>query len=488
MEENQEEIQNQTENINQPKTKKAKISIKKLIPIIIAILVIIVLVVSGLFFIVGRGKSNSKDLSLIFDENKLIPVKVDDLYGYISPKNGKMVINPSFKTANSFYGNYATVAYTENNSTKYGIIDKTGKVKLSTDSSYKIKALSEYGLFIVDDTLYNSKLKALSDENTKVSYEDLGYSSYIKKDSSGKNLEGGIINPKGKKVYSYKFKDNESYFSCSIADINDALNEYYAVVNVDNENYGIVNLSNGKLIYKYSNKYISASDDNIFKIYSANDSSSGLESIICIYKDKIAYEANNDTDISYYDYAKKILQIQNKSADYSNRYTYYNLNTKKTLDDKPEKQNQDALASLTGYYSFSANSKYGIMKNEKQILPCEYDDIEFLPTTTFEYLKDKKHVEYVFAKKDKEYQLINLKNKKVITSFNTSSITSYSTSTFVKGRLRDSNQYFVYNMSTKKTMTFDSSATVSVYSNYITVSKDGDTTYYNTDLKEIYKI
>ena len=38
MEENQEEIQNQTENINQPKTKKAKISIKKLIPIIIAIL------------------------------------------------------------------------------------------------------------------------------------------------------------------------------------------------------------------------------------------------------------------------------------------------------------------------------------------------------------------------------------------------------------------------------------------------------------------
>ena len=43
-------------------------------------------------------------------------------------------------------------------------------------------------------------------------------------------------------------------------------------------------------------------------------------------------------------------------------------------------------------------------------------------------------------------------------------------------------------MSTKKTMTFDSSATVSVYSNYITVSKDGDTTYYNTDLKEIYKI
>ena len=37
-------------------------------------------------------------------------------------------------------------------------------------------------------------------------------------------------------------------------------------------------------------------------------------------------------------------------------------------------------------------------------------------------------------------------------------------------------------------MNFDSSSTISVYSNYITVSKDGSITYYNTDLKEIYKI
>lgn len=488
MEENQEEVKNQAEETTQPKTKKAKISIKKLIPIIIAILVIIVLIITGLFFIVGRGNNNSKNLSLIFDENKLIPVKIDDLYGYISPKNGKVVIEPSFKTANSFYGDYATVAYTENNSTRYGIIDKTGKIKLSTDSSYNIKALSEYGLFIVDNTLYNNKLKALTDTNTEVSYKDLGYSSYIKRDVNGKYLECGIINPKGKKVYSYKFKDNEDYFSCSIGDINEALNEYYAVVNINNEKYGIVNLSNGKMIYNYSNKYISAYDDNIFKIYNEGDSSSGLNSIICIYKNKIAYEAGNDIDISYYDYSKKILQIQNRNADYSNRYTYYDLTTKKTLAEKPEKLNQDVLASLTGYYSFSANDKYGIMKKEKQVLPCDYDDIEFLPTTTYTYLKDKKHIEYVFAKKDKEYQIINLKNKKVLASFSTSSITSYSTSTFIKGRLRDSNEYFVYNLLTGKTMTFDSSSSISVYSNYITVSKDGDMTYYNTNLKEIYKI
>ena len=170
--ENNEEIKKQPENTNN--SKKIKLSIKLIIPIIVAIITIIVLLVVGLFFITGRGK-NAKDLSLIFDENKLIPIKVDDLYGYISPKNGKMVINPIFKSANSFSGNFATVSYTENDSTRYGIIDKTGKIKLSTDSSYNIKSLAEYGLLIVDDTLYNNKLKALTDKNTKVTYEDLGY-------------------------------------------------------------------------------------------------------------------------------------------------------------------------------------------------------------------------------------------------------------------------------------------------------------------------
>lgn len=482
MEENQKENQA----TNQSENKKAKKSIKSIIPIVVAILVIIVLLISGLLFLIGRGNNDAKNLSLIFDENKLVPVKVDDLYGYISPKNGKMVIEPKFKSANSFYGDYASVSYMEDDSTKYGIIDKSGKIKLSTTSSYNIKSLAEYGLFIVDDVLYNKNLKAITDSNTVVSYENLGYTSYIKKDTDGKYVEGGIISPKGKKVYSYKFKDSEDYFSCSIGDKSEALKETYAVVSVDNEKYAIINLSNGKTVYKFSNNYIYADDDNIFKIYGENKS--GLESTICIVNNKIAYETNENINISYYDYTKQILQLEDSSADYSDRYSYYDLKKKSILDEKPENPNKDVLESLTGYYSFSNDNKYGIKKNDKEILPCEYDDIEFLATTTFSYLKDKKHVEYVIAKKDKEYHLINLKNKKTIASFNTNSVTTYSTSTFIKGRLKDTDEYFAYNLATGKMMTFDDSSTVSVYSNYITVSKDGDLTYYNTNLKEIYKI
>ena len=90
---------------NSNENQKTKKSLKSMLPILIAIIAIVVLVLSGILFVIGRGNSDSKDLKLIFDEDKLIPIKVNDLYGYISPKNGKMVINPNFKSANAFYGN-----------------------------------------------------------------------------------------------------------------------------------------------------------------------------------------------------------------------------------------------------------------------------------------------------------------------------------------------------------------------------------------------
>ena len=479
-----EESLNTSSKIQEPKSKTKKSSKLKFPIILITICIIIAVLVTSLFFIIGNGNNNSKNLSLIFDKNKLIPVKENDLYGYISPQNGKMVINPQFKIANSFYGNFASVSYLENDSIRYGIIDKTGKIKLSTDSSYKIKNLSLYGLLIVDDVLYNKNFKALTDNFTKVKYENYGYLSYIKHDKDEKNIECGILNSKGKKTFSYKFKDSESSFSCSMGDNSEALNENYAVININNEKYAIINLENGKMIYDFTDKYISAFDDNIFKIYNKN---SNLESVICIYKGKIAYETNSDVDISYYDYDKEILQIEDLSSD-SNIYSYFDLSKKSNLNEKPEKSIQDTLKSLTGYSVFSENNKLGIMKNDNVILPCEYDDIDFLPLTTFNYLKNTKKAEYVIVKKGNNYLLINLKNSKVVENFNAFSISSYQTSTFIKGKLRDSNEYIVYNLLTGKYTRFDSSSTISVYSNYITVFKDGDLTYYNIDLNEIYKI
>ena len=457
-----------------------KQKVKKLLPIIIATIVILVLIITTLIFTLGR-KNDDKVIGLTFDSDKPIPVKQNDLYGYISASNGKEIISAQYTQANSFYGDYAIVELKEDGSTKNCVIDKKGKIKLSSSST--IKYISEYGLYIADETLYNENFKALTDTNEKVSYKGLGYSSYIKYDENNKAMQGGILNNTGKKIYSYKFKDSEEFFSCTISEADERLEEEYAKVNVDNKKYAIINLRNGKMVYDYTDKSILVDDDNIFTI-SSNDNQ---KSVICLSKNKIAYETSDNVEISYYDIDNKIIQIYDSNKDYSNRYSYYDLKNKNMLSEKPSKETNNAIESLTGYKSFTSNNKHGVMKGDKTILSCEYDDIEFLSPTTFKFIKSKTKKELVLAKKDGNYELINLKNKKSAFSFKASSVDSYSQSTFIKAKLSDSKETCVYNLLTGKSMNFDNDSQVSVYSNYIIVTKNNTKTYYNTKLNEIYK-
>lgn len=457
-----------------------KQKVKKLLPIIIATIVILVLIITTLIFTLGR-KNDDKVIGLTFDSDKPIPVKQNDLYGYISASNGKEIISARYTQANSFYGDYAIVELKEDGSTKNCVIDKKGKIKLSSSST--IKYISEYGLYIADETLYNENFKALTDTNEKVSYKGLGYSSYIKYDENNKAMQGGILNNTGKKIYSYKFKDSEEFFSCTISEADERLEEEYAKVNVDNKKYAIINLRNGKMVYDYTDKSILVDDDNIFTI-SSNDNQ---KSVICLSKNKIAYETSDNVEISYYDIDNKIIQIYDSNKDYSNRYSYYDLKNKNMLSEKPSKETNNAIESLTGYKSFTSNNKHGVMKGDKTILSCEYDDIEFLSPTTFKFIKSKTKKELVLAKKDGNYELINLKNKKSAFSFKASSVDSYSQSTFIKAKLSDSKETCVYNLLTGKSMNFDNDSQVSVYSNYIIVTKNNTKTYYNTKLNEIYK-
>lgn len=457
-----------------------KQKVKKLLPIIIAAIVILVLIITTLIFTLGR-KNDDKVIGLTFDPDKPIPVKQNDLYGYISASNGKEIISAQYTQANSFYGDYAIVELKEDSSTKNCVIDKKGKIKLSSSST--IKYISEYGLYIADETLYNENFKALTDTNEKVSYKGLGYSSYIKYDENNKAMQGGILNNTGKKIYSYKFKDSEEFFSCTISEADERLEEEYAKVNVDNKKYAIINLRNGKMVYDYTDKSILVDDDNIFTISSDDNQ----KSVICLSKNKIVYETSDDVEISYYDIDNRILQIYDSNKDYSNRYSYYDLKNKNMLSEKPSKETDNAIESLTGYKSFTSNNKHGVMKGDKTILSCEYDDIEFLSPTTFKFIKSKTRKELVLAKKDGNYELINLKNKKSAFSFKASSVDSYSQSTFIKAKLSDSKETCVYNLLTGKSMNFDNDSQVSVYFNYIIVTKNNTKTYYNTKLNEIYK-
>ena len=89
------------------------------------------------------------------------------------------------------------------------------------------------------------------------------YSSFIQYDKNHKATECGIINNKGKKVYSYKFKDSEEFFSCTISEADERLGEQYAKINVDNKKYAIINLKNGKIVYDFTEDSILVDNDNI---------------------------------------------------------------------------------------------------------------------------------------------------------------------------------------------------------------------------------
>lgn len=456
------------------------LKIKKMLPVISTIIAILIIIITILFYTLIH-KNDDYFIGLTIDPNKPIPVKQNNLYGYISASNGKSIISAQYNLANPFYDDYAIVELQENNNNKYCVIDQKGNVQLSSQSN--IKYISEYGLYIADNKLYNENLKSLTDDNIKVSYKGQGYSSYIKYDKNNKPIEGGILNKRGKRLYSYKFKDSEEFFSCTISEVDESLKEQYAKINIDNKKYAIINLKNGKMVYDYTDKSILVDDNNIFTI-SLNDKE---KSIICLSKNKIAYETSDNVEISYYDIKNKILQIYDNTKDYSNRYSYYDVKNKKMLSEKPSNETNNAIESLTGYTSFSSNNKHGVMKENNTILPCEYDDIEFLSPTTFNFIKSKTRKDLVFAKKDDIYELIDLKNKKSIFSFKTSKIDTYTQSTFVKAKIIDSKQICVYNLLTGKYMNFDSDSHVSIYSNYIIVTKNNTQTYYNTKLNEIYK-
>ena len=459
-----------------------KQNIRKFMPAIIAIIIILIFIIIATLFS-NSGRSNfNKYIALTLEKNAPIPIEKGKLYGYISANDGKELIPAKYTNAKPFYGNYAIVENLENKVTSYIIIDKNGKEKIS--STKPITYVIDYGLYIIDNCLYNENLKKLSDKDMIVTYKDYGFSSYTKNNENGKPIESGILNSSGKTIYSYKFNDEDSKFSFTISNCDKSINEQYAKITINNNKFAIINLNNGKIVYDFTENSIIVDDNNVFKILSNQTNTS-----ICILKNKIAYSTNDDVNISYYDLSKKIIQIYNKNSDYTNRYSYYDLNKNKLLDKKPEKSSSNStLSSLTGYNSITSNNKHGIAKNEKTILTCEYDDIQFLPFNIFNYIKTEKNQELAITKLNNIYSIINLKNKKNIISFNSFGIDTYSSSTFIKAPIIDTKEICVYNLLTGKQLNFDANSQIIVHPNYIIVINENNKTYYNCNLKAIYTI
>lgn len=472
--------------------------------LLIAVLILLCFAIGVGVFIYFKGK-NTKidgdiDLSSIYDSDKPIIIKKDGKYGYIKA-DGSMLIEPTYKSASDFMGNYAVVKIDNSNSTTsykktYQVIDKKGDIKMTYEGYSEPKYIPEYSIWIIEDELYDSKLNKLLEDGIKVDYIDKGYLKY----RDEKKQEAGIITYKGKKIFSVP---GDSIF------VDICKNEYentdlYASVEIngDTKKEVVVSLNTGEVLFtsEDTDKYYLMREENGLFYYYNSEEKDGYKNKKYLFfaNNALAYQTTEVvSDVEVYDYKNKILEID-YGYDYnklgkSSRYVYYDVKNQKVLETQPNRPSTtDDIMELTyGYKVFSSSYKSGLMLEDKIILPAEYDDIDFINESLFQYVKSSKNQELVLVEKDKKTSLINLKDKKELMVFDSTYVYNASDSTFLEASIYDKDTYKrigyqIYNVLTGATITTEQGDDVSVKSNYITIKRENKTTYYNTKLEEIY--
>ena len=479
---------NQPINQFQTQPKKSNKSIFIILGALLGVVAIVVCVVLLLKLNPSAERQEKEKVDAIFNPNQLIKVKKDDKYGYINTK-GEVEIPITYEYATDFRGDYAVVrAEVQKDGltrTVYQIIDQKGKVKKQADIS--IEYIEETESWIIDSELYNKSMKKISPEGVRVSHKEDTYFLWV----NSKENTGGIMNEKGKQVYTYNFQSGETAIYLTVPRTDENQKDKYCIVNVASK-YGIVNCDTGVVVRELSNDRISSNTDNVFTV--KEKSTYNFKEIIYVQDDKVMYTSNNkEIDLYYYtDY----VSIRDGAADWDNRYTYLNTKTGEVSKTKPEstttnddeEEPQNEWEKETGNKVFSCTDGYGLMNNEVITLPCEWKDLEYLEINLFKYLKSNKK-EYIYGKKDSKWYLIDLKEKKPIVEFNASYITKKDNTTFIYYTDSQSESRKVYNLLTNKSLSVDSDKSLSVYSNYITVkdSSNEKLKYYNTNLEMIYE-
>lgn len=469
-------------------TNRKKIVFNK--KIVIALIAVVVIVVAAIVLlnIFGKNNEENKKLNAIFGIDNLIKIEENDKYGYIDT-DGKVVIKPTYDDASDFVGDYALVT-SENlvdgyKKKSYKVIDRKGVVKL--ESEYTISYILDSNVWIKEGVLYDSSLKPISSPDVTVSYEGNNYFRWSDKNDSA----GGLMNAKGKIIYKYLFESGENYISFEISDNDEGLKDRYCRVNVENEKYAIINCDSGKIVYDFTELYISDQGDNVFRI--SNHDTFSFVSLVYIQNDKVAYKTDSSSVSLSYSPNSKYVSVYDYSSNSDSKYSYIDIKSGKISNVKPESDISDVEITdewelLTKQTKFSCADGYGLMKNDKVILSCEWDDLDYFGTMLYKYLSSKGK-NYVLGEKKSKSYLIDIKKGKTVAEFNSTYVTDSDDSTFIYYTDSSTKTKTVYNLVTnKKLESIDSSSSVSVYSNYITVkdNKNKKLKYYNSDLKLIY--
>ena len=444
------------------KTQTIKINQNMLMIAVICIIAFI-----GLIIIFSKITNSNNKKMYIFDNNRLISIYQKGLYGFINRK-GEVIVKPQYDYIMSDSGKYIVVE----KDGKYYIIDNNGNIKLESKTSITYNA--DFDVYVADSKLLNNNLRQLSPKKINVVHSGYGLYKFISEDGE----TAGVMDVTGKIIYRQKIEKGDNLY-IYIGDKREDQEEIYCVITPDDKAYQIINCKTGKIIEKYTQDLISAAGNNIFYI---KDIGNDEIKTIFIRDNKVELELKGTTNVRYY---------ENGYIEYQENDTvkYYNLKTKKTLDKEPNDlisaDNRTEWEKLTGYKKISCTRQYGIVSDEKIILPCEYDKITYLPNKLYEYLK-LNGKNYIIATKDKVTYLINLNNQKKVKEFTTdSTINTTQNSPFIYYYDSD-NKIVVYNLNNNKEETYEAES-LDVAGNYFKLHKDKKLIYYNSNFEKIYE-
>lgn len=411
-------------------------------------------------------------LNAAFNPDNLIAIKEAGKYGYIDT-NGKSVIAAKYLEAYDFFGEYAVVV-NEEDSGLYKMIDHNGNEKLTANS--KPNYYSDYGVWEIDERIYNDNLKAISDPEYKVKYIKNGYFTYV----NNNKKESGIINAEGNILFSWSGNDINAVISNNAYDTSDI----YAVVTAEDKDVIIFSLKEEKISYNKSstNFSIESVNNNIFKIF---DKVNNKNYWIYLKDGNILYEAFNAEFLDIYDYVNQILVVTEGGSNY-----YFDANSRRVSIDKPKKS--EIILNKYGYNIFEKSKKYGISKDDEIIIKPTYEAIEFFNKNIFYNLKTNGD-KLAIGKLNGKTEIIDLEKGKMIETFYTTDFSVREDSAFLVMNIyqnEDSKElktYIIYNLLTKKTMNVNADSIIHFGTNYITISNQKGKSYYNLALKEIYK-
>lgn len=459
---------------------------KKIIFTFIAIILLIGIIAIIVIKLSYKGNLENNEIIKKYNSNSLIAVKKDDMYGYIDT-NGKFKIEPQFISAKDFDGDYAIVTTKDDAGKKvYAIIDASGNIKASSTSYNGIKKNSISGYWLVDDKLYDLSFNLASNEN--IANERNNYYSYNNRELN----QAGIIDPYGKKTYTYNLKENEYSLGVFVSKINKYQKNRYCSVSISAKKYAIVNCDTGKVIYDFVKKNIFPTDYNVFEVSDIDSNGTNPDINMYIHDDEIVY-STEDKNINLKNHDDKdfgYMSIEDNSQSFENRYKYFLYDSKKIVSELPKSEYEIDFSNVWEEYTkikkFGCNTGYGLMKDEKVIVPCEWSNIEFLYLDNYLYLLSNKK-NYILTKKDDKISIYDINNNKVVKELNTSYVSQYTNSILLEYKDKDTNLTTLYNPLNNKEIKFDElNINVSCFPNYFYAIKKGQKDYYNMDFQLIY--